>query len=164
MTIVRSLMQGMSLLLPLSAVLSVHCGGEVPLENRPCPCSADWTCCSNLMCVPKGAACPLPPPTYCLAGWTQTATSCVYRAEVTDKEVCPFEDSPTVQVDIMNVLDWCAADPDVLSLHRVLLCANFYGTIVMGMTVDLAEPVTQPGRDRCMLHAAPLTRDAATPP
>ena len=78
--------------------------------------------------------------------------------------VCPNADSPTVQVDIMGDLDWCAPDPSVLSLHRVLLCVSFYGTTVMGMNVDLAEQRVQPGRDRCDLYASLLIRDAASPP
>jgi len=164
MTIVRTLMQGMTLLLPLSAALVTHCGGEVRLENRPCPCSADWTCCSNLICVPNGTECPRPPPAYCLAGWTETATSCVYSADVKDADVCRFADSPMVQEDIMGDLDWCAPDNSVLSLHRVMVCANFFGTTVMGMTVDLAEQLVQPGRDRCVLHASLLIRAASPPP
>jgi hypothetical protein len=144
--------------LPLSAVAIASCGTEVPLENRPCPCSSDWTCCPlALVCVPRGEACPAPPTAYCQPGWTHQDTWCVYDAEVSDADVCHFVDSPTVQVDFDGERDECSAKRDIEGLYRSFDCTvSFGGSTVQGMVVDHGAQVVQPGRDRCRLRASLL--------
>ncbi len=37
------------------------CVNRLPLENRPCPCTAGWQCCDNMnICVSAGESCPTP--------------------------------------------------------------------------------------------------------
>lgn len=42
----------------VASVASVACAGEVSLEERPCPCTAGWTCCAaRNVCVADGTSC-----------------------------------------------------------------------------------------------------------
>jgi hypothetical protein len=150
------------LLLPLAAALfAQHCGGTVSLEKRPCPCSSEWTCCSQAqICVPEGTPCPARPTTYCRAGWETTESWCVLNIDVKDADVCHFADSPTVQVDLDGERDECAASPDLEGLYRSFDCTvSLGGTTVQEMVVHHGSQVTAPGRDQCRLRASLLVTE-----
>ena len=146
------------LLLPLSAVAFANCGGTVPLEARPCPCSAGWRCCPTAqICVEESMACPAPPLAYCKPGWQPTDTWCVLDADVKDSDVCHFADSPTVQENLDGEIDACAKTHDPEGLYRAFDCTvSFGGTLVEGMVVDHGAQLVLPGRDRCRLRATLL--------
>ncbi|MBS2011675.1 MAG: hypothetical protein JST00_02080 [Deltaproteobacteria bacterium] len=44
--------------LGIVALASWHCGGNVSLGDRPCPCADGYVCCVDNACVAPGKACP----------------------------------------------------------------------------------------------------------
>lgn len=153
------------LLAPLSAIVLAHCGSTVPLEDRPCPCSPDWTCCSPaLVCVPRGSTCPAPPTAYCKPGWTLIDSWCVYDTEVANEDVCHFVDSPTIQIDFDGERDECAKTHDPEALYRSFDCTiTFGGTTVHDMVVDHGAQLVMAGPDRCRLRASLLMTTSPPP-
>jgi hypothetical protein len=157
-------MRWLTALCSLTVIALAHCGSTVPLENRPCPCSDDWTCCAEaLVCVPRGAACPAPPSAYCIAPWYVDETWCVFDATFQDDNVCRFPDSPTVQVDFDGDRDECSKGRDPAGLYRSLDCNVFFaGQNVQGMVVDHGAQLVQHDADKCRLRA-PLLMNPPAP-
>ena len=154
-------MLSFSLLFPVSAFVT-NCGGEVTLEDRPCPCSDDWTCCPEAnICAPRGA-CPPPAMRYCRAGWilvgeiagSTLASKCIYDVDIVSKDVCHYADAPTIQADVVGTTDYCGMSHD--GFHRSFGCGEFVGKTYLGMLVTTAEHPPQPGYDRCRLSADAL--------
>jgi hypothetical protein len=154
------------ILVPVTAVAAVafaQCGGTVSLEKRPCPCSDDWKCCAQAqICVPNDKTCPAPPSAYCEPGWKAEESWCVLEAEVQDSDVCHFEDSKIVQVDLDGNRDECAAQRDIDGLYRSFDCTRTLGgKTVQGMIVHHGSQRVLPGPDKCKLRASLLVTEPA---
>lgn len=151
----------LGILSTLSAVaLAASCGGTVDLENRPCPCSAEWTCCTySLLCVEHADQCPAAPRSFCKPPWQPSSASCVLDVDVRDEDVCTNGETPVLQVDLDGNRDACRPG-DPTKPHRPFECTTHYkGSNVEGMVVDYGAQVVLQGPDRCRLHAPLLTSE-----
>ncbi len=150
-----------------TVALAASCGGTVGLEERPCPCSDGWTCCaypSRTICLENADSCPPPPEESCEAPWTLAGSDCVLDMSVVSEDVCKDGANPLIQVDRLGILDACVSINPVTSMEesRPFNCSDRYtGPPVEGMVVKYGLPNPRMGRDTCLLHAAPLTKEPA---
>ncbi len=110
---------------------ALACAEALPLESRPCPCSAGWTCCAaDNVCIPAGAVC---------EGRCTCANDPARDPQACRGGACVPVYSPDCRV-LRGARWWSRDEPDLEELKRE-------SAVVIGVLVPQTGPRAEEGRD-----------------